>query len=76
MKNKKFLTDYYTVLGIYDTKLECVAGSAPPSPRESQAIPPVTKQKSETKKKWLKLTRKGLLLTSICKVGKNLYLSK
>ena len=49
----------------------CIAGSGPPSPnRESPKLPPVRKTKSETKKKWLKLTRKGLLLSSICKVGK------
>ena len=47
----------------------CLAGSGPPSPNKD--TPPVPKPKSETKKKWLKLTRKGLLLSSICKVGKN-----
>ena len=47
----------------------CLAGSGPPSPNKD--TPPVQKPKSETKKKWLKLTRKGLLLSSICKVGKN-----
>lgn len=47
----------------------CLASSGPPSPSKDKpkAVP---KTKPETKKKWLKLTRKGLLLSSICKVGK------
>lgn len=45
-----------------------LAGSGPPSPQKETK--PLPKAKAETKKKWLKLTRKGLLLTSICKVGK------
>ena len=40
--------------------------SSPTLPKASEA----SKPKSETKKKWLKLTRKGLLLTSLYKVGK------
>ena len=47
----------------------CLAGSGPPSPNRDKPLVPKTKP--ETKKKWLKLTRKGLLLSSICKVGKH-----
>ena len=43
----------------------------PSSPTPPRAV---SKPKNETKKKWLKLTRKGLLLSSLVKVGKILSL--
>ena len=59
---------FYTQTKVIFVCIGCLASSGPPSPKDKPKI--VTKTKPETKKKWLKLTRKGLLLSSICKVGK------